>query len=133
MALFLVNLVFLLQPEATDAMPGGPGGPGPAVPDGGVGGCMQQGPSFVMLAVMFAVFYFLVIRPQQKQQKEVQAMLKALRKGDKVRTTGGIRGEIVELSDTDITLLVADKVKINVLRSHVASKVDKPASDPAKA
>lgn len=69
------------------------------------------------------VFYFLIMRPQQKRQKEVDAMLKALQKGDKVRTSGGIRGEIVELGETDVTLLVADKVKINVLRTHVASKI----------
>jgi preprotein translocase subunit YajC len=74
---------------------------------------------------MFAIFYFLLIRPQQKRQKEIDDMLKALRKGDKVRTTGGIRGEIVDLNETDATLLVADKVKINVLRSHIATRLDK--------
>ncbi len=83
----------------------------------------------LMLVMMFVIFYFLLIRPQQKRQKEVDEMLKALRKGDKVRTTGGIRGEIVDLNETDVTLLIADKVKINVLRSHVATRIDKPAAD----
>lgn len=83
----------------------------------------------LMMAVMFGVFYFLLLRPQQKRQKESDAMLKALRRGDKVRTSGGVRGEIVELTDAEITLQVADKVKINVLRSHIASKVEKPAAD----
>ena len=82
-----------------------------------------------MLGMMFVIFYFLLIRPQQKRQREVDDMLKALRKGDKVRTTGGIRGEIVDLSETDVTLLIADKVKINVLRSHVANRMDKPVAD----
>jgi len=82
-----------------------------------------------MMAVMFGVFYFLLLRPQQKRQKEQDAMLKALRKGDKVRTSGGIRGEVAELTDTEVTLLVADKVKINVLRSHIAARLDKPAAD----
>lgn len=78
---------------------------------------------------MFAVFYFLLIRPQQKKQRETDDMLKSLRKGDKVRTSGGIRGEIIDLDEQEISLLVADKVKIHVLRSHVASRVEKPAPD----
>ncbi|QQR92061.1 MAG: preprotein translocase subunit YajC [Myxococcales bacterium] len=77
---------------------------------------MQAG----MLVVMFVVFYLLLIRPQQKRQKEQQALLSSLKRGDVVRTTGGIRGEILDLSDSDVTLLVAEKVKLNVLRSHVA-------------
>jgi preprotein translocase subunit YajC len=76
-----------------------------------------------MIAAMFGIFYFFLLRPQQKRQRETDDMLKALRKGDKVRTSGGIRGEIVELTDADVTLLIADKVKINVLRSHIASRV----------
>jgi preprotein translocase subunit YajC len=73
---------------------------------------------------MFVLFYFLMIRPQQKKQREMDDMLKALRRGDIVRTSGGIRGEIVDISDRDVTLLIADKVKINVLRAHIASKGD---------
>ena len=77
----------------------------------------------LMLALMFGVFYFLLIRPQQKRQREVDNLLKSLKKGDMVRTSGGIRGEIVDLTDSEATLLIADKVKINILRSHVASKM----------
>jgi preprotein translocase subunit YajC len=73
---------------------------------------------------MFVLFYFLMIRPQQKKQREMDDMLKALRRGDIVRTTGGIRGEIVDIGDADVTLLIADKVKINVLRAHIATKGD---------
>ncbi len=73
-----------------------------------------------LLVVMFAVFYFLIIRPQQKRQREQDDMLKALRKGMTVRTTGGIRGEIVSLTDRDCVLRIADKTKINILRSAIA-------------
>ena len=72
---------------------------------------------------------FLLIRPQQKRQKDTDDMLKVLRKGDKVRTTGGIRGEIYELTENDVTLQIDAKVKINVLRSNIASKIGKPSSD----
>ena len=79
-----------------------------------------------MLVVMMGIFYFMLIRPQQKRQREHDEMLKSLRKGAKVRTTGGIRGEIVDINDTEAILLIADKVKINVLRSHLAG-VEKEA------
>ena len=99
--------------------------PGPSGGGGGASGFAAIQP-FVLMAVMFGVFYFLLIRPQQKRQRETDDMLKALRKGDKVRTSGGIRGEIVELTETDVTLCIADKVKLNVLRSHIASRIDRP-------
>lgn len=73
-----------------------------------------------MIAVMFAVFYFLLIRPQQKRAKEQAAMLAALTKGTIVRTTGGIRGEITQIDEREATLLVADRTRINVLRSAIA-------------
>jgi preprotein translocase subunit YajC len=115
-----------MQPEATtsgtEPAAGATGGSGPA-------GCGAASPQILMLTVMFAVFYFLLIRPQQKRQREVDDLLKALRKGDKVRTSGGIRGEIVELTDAEVTLLIADKVKINVLRSHIASRGEQAATD----
>ena len=95
---------------------GAPHNPGPL-------GSMQP---LVFLGLMFVVFYFLLIRPQQKRQREVDQMLKSLHKGDKVRTSGGIRGEILELTDTEATLLIADKVKVNVLRSHIASRIMPP-------
>jgi preprotein translocase subunit YajC len=115
------------QPEATEAAPGAtepaPGGAPPPP------GCAGAGSQFLLIAVMFAVFYFLLIRPQQKRQRETDDMLKSLRKGDKVRTSGGIRGEIVDLDEQEVALLVADKVKIHVLRSHIASRIEKPAAD----
>lgn len=83
------------------------------------GGLSQLG----LMALMMVVFYLVLIRPQQKKQKELDRLLKSLKKGQKVRTTGGIRGEIVEFkteTGDEVVLQVADRVKINILRSHVS-------------
>ena len=120
-----------MQPEATSGGTTQPdSGSAPAAPSGGggSGGEMQ----LLLLPLMFVLFYFLMIRPQQKRQKETDEMLKALRRGDIVRTSGGIRGEVVDLTDGDVTLLISDKVKINVLRSHIAGKGDAKAAADAK-
>jgi preprotein translocase subunit YajC len=114
---------FLMQPEATSggtAQPDGGSAPQSAPAASGPGAEFQ----LLLLPLMFVLFYFLMIRPQQKRQRETDDMLKALRRGDVVRTSGGIRGEIADITDADVTLLIADKVKINVLRSHIASKGD---------
>jgi preprotein translocase subunit YajC len=76
----------------------------------------------MLMPIMLLLLYFLMIRPEQKRRRETDDMVKALKRGDVVRTTGGIRGEIVDLNDGDVTLLIADKVKINVLRSAIAGK-----------
>ena len=75
---------------------------------------------------MFVViFYFLLIRPQQKKQKEHQAMLSKLAAGDEVVTAGGILGRIVEVGDQFLTLEIADNVRIKVQRFQVTSLVPK--------
>lgn len=126
--MLLLDSAWSLQPEASTSTQAAPA-PGGSPAGGPPGGCAAAGPQLLMLAVMFGIFYFLLIRPQQKRQREVEDMLKALQKGDKVRTSGGIRGEVVELTESEAWLLVADKVKINVLRSHIASRIDKPTSE----
>lgn len=78
-------------------------------------GCMQLTP----LLLMFVIFYFLLIRPQQKRQKEHRAMLSRLKKGDKVVTGGGLIGVIDALTDDELVLEVADRVKVRVLRAQV--------------
>jgi preprotein translocase subunit YajC len=121
---FLAEILWSLQPEATESASKS------APPSGGGSPLDLFGPgtqSIFLLVLMFVVFYFLLIRPQQKRQKETETMLKGLRRGDKVRTTGGIRGEIIEVRDHDVDVLIADKVKINVLRSHVAGLDEKPS------
>jgi len=93
--------------------------PGPMGCSGG--GTEQIG----LLLLMFAVLYFLMIRPQQKRAKQQETMLGALNKGDIVRTNGGIRGEITALDERDVTIEVADRTRIRVLRTHVAG-LDQP-------
>jgi preprotein translocase subunit YajC len=66
------------------------------------------------------IFYFLLIRPQQKKAKEHQEMISGLKKGDKVITSGGIHGQITALDDTTVTIEIAEKVRIKVTRSTLA-------------
>lgn len=70
--------------------------------------------------VLFAVLYFMALRPQSKKQKEIQAMLAALTKGDEVVTQGGLLGRIAALDDNIATLQVASGVQIQVRRSAIA-------------
>lgn len=75
--------------------------------------------SLLPLILIFAIFYFLLIRPQQKRQKQRNAMLQALKKGDKVITIGGIHGTIVDITEERITLKVSDTTKMVLERSAV--------------
>jgi preprotein translocase subunit YajC len=73
----------------------------------------------VPLVLMFAVFYFLLIRPQQKRSKERNNMLNALQKGDKVITIGGLHGTIVELTEEKATLKVSDSDRLVFERTAI--------------
>ncbi len=77
--------------------------------------------AFVPLILMFVIFYFLLIRPQQKKAKEHQRMIDNLKKGDRVLTSGGIHGTITSLGDTSVSLEIADKVKIKLARGNIAA------------
>lgn len=79
---------------------------------------------FAPLGAVFLIFYFLVIRPQQKQQKERLAMITSLQKGDSVITTSGIYAKIVDTSDKTITLEIAPNVKIKCDREAVSKKAE---------
>ncbi|MCG6929035.1 MAG: preprotein translocase subunit YajC [Desulfofustis sp.] len=83
---------------------------------GGAGGFA----SFLPLILIFVVFYFLLIRPQQKQAKQHQAFLNDLKKGAKVITKGGIYGEITGITDSVLTLEIAENIRIKVDRSSIA-------------
>ena len=72
----------------------------------------------IMMLLMFGVFYFLIIRPQQKRQKAHREMLGRLKKGDRVVTTGGLIGTIFAVTDTELQIEVNDKMKVRVLRQH---------------
>lgn len=76
---------------------------------------------FMPFVFILAIFYFLIIRPQSKRQKEMRAFLKEIKRGDEVITTGGILGTIDGITDQFVTLEIANNVKIKMLRSQVAS------------
>ncbi len=75
--------------------------------------------TFLPLILVIVVFYFFMIRPQMKRQKELAAFRNSLQKGDKVVTTGGIYGKVLEIKDNTILLQVDDNVKIRVDKSAV--------------
>lgn len=89
--------------------------------------------SFLWLLVFFAMMYFLMIRPQQKQKKQRQELLNNLEKGDKVVTIGGIHGKIVSLNDETMGLEIAPNVRITMQRTAVGFvKADEDDKKPAK-
>ncbi len=94
-------------------------GPPGGCAGGGGGGSLNF---LLMMVAMFAIFYFLLIRPQQKRAREHQDMLKALKKGDRVITNGGVLGTITGTSEKFLTVEISEKVRIRVLRSHVAGR-----------
>ena len=79
----------------------------------------------LMMVVFIAIFYFLLIRPQQKKAKEHQAMVTKLSAGDEVVTSGGILGKIVEVGDAFVTLEIAPSVQIKVQKFQVTSLMPK--------
>lgn len=84
--------------------------------------------SFLPLILIFVVFYFLLIRPQQKRMKQHKEMLGQLRRGDRVVTSGGIIGTVNKLvSDTEVVLEIADNVKVRVVRATIQEVMDKTA------
>jgi preprotein translocase subunit YajC len=88
-----------------------------------VGGAAPVNPlvQFMPIILMFAIFYFLLIRPQQKKAKDLQTMIAGIKKGDKVVTTGGILGEVSSIQDDYVVLAVGDSgAKIEVLKSAIA-------------
>ena len=87
---------------------------------------------FLPLVLIFVVFYFLLIRPQQKKQKDHRTMLDALRRGDRVVTGGGILGTVSKVtSPEEVEVDIASGVRVKVLRSTITSVLAKP--DPAAA
>jgi preprotein translocase subunit YajC len=92
----------------------------------------QSALQFLPLVLIFVVFYFLLIRPQQKKAREHRATLDALRRGDRVVTGGGIIGTVVRVeSPEEVTVDIADGVRVRVVRSTISNVVAKP--DPAAA
>ncbi len=88
--------------------------------------------SFLPIIAIFAVMYFLMIRPQQKKQKEHQAMLAAVQKGDKIQTSGGLLGTITGLDQNEITLEIAPQVRVKVGRGFIARVIRPTVEGPSK-
>lgn len=84
--------------------------------------------SILMLVVFFAIFWFLLIRPQQKKNKQLRRMLSELSKGDEVVTNGGVIGKIAKIDDTFVDLEIAENVTIKVQRNAVANILPKGAT-----
>src|ERR1700722_13346551 len=88
--------------------------------------------SFILpMALIFVVFYFFMIRPQQQKQKEMKKMLEALRRGDRVVTAGGIIGTVVKSENDECQVEIADNVRVRVLRNTITTVLAKP--DPVAA
>jgi preprotein translocase subunit YajC len=101
--------------------------PGQAGGDG-----IQSLIQFLPIVLIFVVFYFLLIRPQQKKAKEHRTILENLKKGDSVITQGGVYGKIAAIQDQIVILEIADKVKIRVARPYIAglASTPPPPSEP---
>ena len=95
---------------------------------GGSGAMVTQ---LLFFAAIFAIFYFLLIRPQQKQKRDRETMLGALKKGDRVVTTGGLYGTVTGIEEHKIVLRVADQVKLEFDRGAVARVVEAQAEKNA--
>ncbi len=91
------------------------GGAGGA--EGGQGGAFG---AFVPLILMFAIFYFLLIRPQQKKAKEHRNMVASIKKGDHVVSSGGLHGMVTGVTDDIVTMEIAPKVRVRVSRGSIA-------------
>ncbi|HUI65009.1 MAG TPA: preprotein translocase subunit YajC [Bacteroidota bacterium] len=85
--------------------------------------------TLIMFALIIAIFYFMILRPQQKRQKERQKLLTSIKKGDKIVTAGGLYGTIAGLDEKTVLIQVADNVKMKFDRSAVASVVSEGSGD----
>lgn len=116
---FILNLAMMAPPAE--------GGQGPA----------QQSSlfMFVWLGLMIVLFYFMLIRPQKRREKERQALLAAVKTGDRVLFAGGLLGTVANVKDKTLVVKIADGVKVEVLRgavSQVLAKGEDPAEDKAQ-
>lgn len=102
----------------------------PAYAQAAAGGGAAAFTSFVPLILIFAIMYFLMIRPQQKKMKEHKAMVEALRRGDQVLTAGGIVGKVSHVNEDGTVLVeIADNIKVKVVKSTITQVMNK--TEPA--
>jgi preprotein translocase subunit YajC len=96
----------------------------------GAGGMADMATQFLPIVLIFVVFYFLLIRPQQKRAKEHKAMIEAVRRGDVVTTSGGIVGKVAKVQEDGLVQLeIAEGVKIKVVKATIAEVRSKGAGD----
>ena len=93
---------------------------------------MQGAQSLILMLIIFGIMYFLLIRPQQKKLKEHQAMVAALRRGDRVITQGGIFGKVTSVNEAEkeVEVEIATGVKVRVVRATIATVINK--TEPAQ-
>jgi len=117
--LLTTALFFTVVAALTGCAGLGPGGGG-----GGEGGSSSI-IAFAPFILIFALFYFLILRPQRKQEKVRKEMLGAVKRGDSVLTSGGIYGKVVNIEDDDVTLEIAKGVNVRITRTGIASVEEK--------
>jgi preprotein translocase subunit YajC len=109
----MLGLAFAVDPIAV----------GQAAAPSGIQSFLNSGaPMFI---IMIGIFYFLLIRPQQKKAKEHRALLEALKKGDSVVTAGGVFGKVTSLDENIVTLEIATGVNIKIKKGHIAEVIKK--------
>lgn len=96
-------------------------------PPAGGGSTGTQSPMFMVgwMVIMVGIFYFLMIRPQRKKEKERQDLIKSIKTGDKILFSGGIIGIVANVKEKTLAVRVSDKTKLEVLRSAVTQVIDK--------
>lgn len=107
--------MFSIQPILAMAPPGGQGASGTSLIA-----------NLLPIALVFGVFYFLIIMPARKRQKKHQEMIDALKNGDRIVTNGGIYGTVVGVDDQKVQLRIADQVRIEIAKSAVAGMQERP-------
>jgi preprotein translocase subunit YajC len=98
---------------------------------GGTAGAAGGLISFVPILLIFAIMYFLMIRPQQRKVRDHKAMVEALRRGDQVVTSGGLIGKVTKIADNEVEVELAPNVKVRVVRSTISQVVSK--TEPVEA
>lgn len=96
---------------------------------GGAGGGGSMISTFVMFGAIFLIFYFMIIRPQQKRAKEREKLLSSIQKGDKVVTSGGMHGVVAGVEEKTVLLQVTETVKVKMERSAIATILNRDAKE----
>jgi len=111
----MINFINYLIAQGCDLASGAAGGEGAPGACGGEGGFSP----IIFMVLIFAVFYFLLIRPSQVRQKKHREMTESLQKGDKVISSGGIHGKITQIKDTTVKLKVDEKMELEIEKGMI--------------